>query len=196
MLRHRWFRQAALGYFGHMWELYTFWAFVPLLLATHARLHPGQSGYGRGWAFGLIAAGAPACVLGGYLARRWGSLPTARLSLAISGSCCVLSPWLLALPRPAFVGGVLVWGMAVVADSPQFSTLVARRAPAGATGTALTLVTCGGFALTVVSLQAFAVAQAWLPPPWVFWVLVPGPLLGLLATWGRPEAVACPRNFA
>ena len=109
-----------------MWELYTFWAFVPLLLATHARLHPGQSGYGRGWAFGLIAAGAPACVLGGYLARRWGSLPTARLSLAISGSCCVLSPWLLALPRPAFVGGVLVWGMAVVADSPQFSTLVAR----------------------------------------------------------------------
>ncbi len=196
VLRHRGFRQAALGYFGHLWELYTFWAFVPLLLATHARLHPGQPGYGPGWAFGLIAAGAPACVLGGYLARRWGSLPTARLSLAISGACCVLSPWLLALPRPAFVGAVLVWGMAVVADSPQFSTLVAQRASAGTTGTALTLVTCGGFALTIGSLQAFGAAQAWVAAPYLFWLLVPGPLLGLLATRARPEAVACPRNFA
>lgn len=66
----RLFRQAALGYFGHMWELYTFWAFVSLLLSTHAQLHPAVGTYGPGWAFGLIAAGAPACVAGGYLARR------------------------------------------------------------------------------------------------------------------------------
>ena len=83
-----------------------------------------------------------------------------------------------------------MWGMAVVADSPQFSTLVAQRAPAGTTGTALTLVTCGGFALTVVSLQVFGAMQAWVGAPYIFWVLVPGPVLGLLATRARPAAVA------
>ena len=190
VLRHRPFRQAALGYFGHMWELYTFWAFVPWLLDLHARLHPAQAAYGPGWAFGLIAAGAPACMLGGYLGQRWGSLPTARLALAISGLCCLLSPWLLLLPRPAFVGAVLVWGMAVVADSPQFSALVAQRAPAGTTGTALTLVTCAGFALTVVSLQAFGWAQSAGVATYAFWLLVPGPVLGLLATRPRPAAGA------
>ena len=190
VLAHRPFRAAALGYFGHMWELYTFWAFVPLLLAMHTRLHPEQPAYGPGWAFGLIAAGAPACVLGGYLARHWGSMPTARLALAVSGACCLLSPWLLQLPRPAFVGAVLVWGMAVVADSPQFSTLVAQRAPAGTTGTALTLVTCAGFALTIVSLQAFGAVQAAGAANYAFWLLVPGPVLGLLATRPRLSVVA------
>ncbi|SFQ59371.1 MFS transporter [Hymenobacter arizonensis] len=182
VFRERPFRQAALGYFGHMWELYTFWAFVPLLLATHARLHPEPGPVGPGWAFGLIAAGAPACVAGGYLARRWGSLGTARAALAVSGACCLLSPLLLALPRPAFGVGVLVWGMAVVADSPQFSALVAQRAPAAATGTALTLVTCLGFALTIVSLQAFAGLQPYVEARYLFLLLVPGPVLGLLAT--------------
>ena len=182
VFRGRPFRAAALGYFGHMWELYTFWAFVPLLLATHAQLHPGSAPYGPGWAFGLIAAGAPACVAGGYLARRVGSLGTARAALAVSGACCLLSPVLLLLPRPAFVGAMLMWGMAVVADSPQFSALVARRAPAAAAGTALTLVTCLGFALTVVSLQGFAALQGHVPARYLFLVLAPGPLLGLLAT--------------
>ncbi|MCC3151667.1 MFS transporter [Hymenobacter sp. BT770] len=182
VFRERPFRRAALGYFGHMWELYTFWAFVPLLLVTHARLHPESGPFGPGWAFGLIAAGAPACVVGGYLAQRFGSLRTARAALAVSGACCLLSPLLLALPRPAFGVAVLVWGMAVVADSPQFSALVAQRAPATATGTALTLVTCLGFALTIVSLQSFAALQAHADARYLFLLLAPGPLLGLLAT--------------
>jgi MFS family permease len=182
VFRERDFRQAALGYFGHMWELYTFWAFVPLLLATHAQLHPATGSFGPGWAFGLIAAGAPACVAGGYLARRWGSLGTARLALAISGAACLLSPWLLQLPRPAFGVAVLLWGMAVVADSPQFSALVAQRAPTASKGTALTLVTCLGFALTIVSLQCFAALQAHVDARYLFLLLAPGPLLGLWAT--------------
>jgi len=75
------------------------------------------------------------------------------------------------------VGAVLVWGMAVVAASPQFSALVARRAPAG-TGTALTLVTCLGFALTIVSLQCFAALQGHVAARYLFLLLVPEPLLG------------------
>jgi hypothetical protein len=104
------------------------------------------------------------------------------VALAVSGAGCLLSPWLLLLPRPAFAGAVLLWGMAVVADSPQFSALVAQRAPKAATGTALTLVTCLGFGLTIVSLQCFAALQGYVEARYLFLLLAPGPVLGLLAT--------------
>ena len=90
----------------------------------------------------------------------------------------IVGTLLLALPRPAFGAVVLVWSMAVVADSPQFS------APA----TALTLVICLGFALTIVSLQAFGALQGHVEARYLFLLLVPGPVLGLLAT--RPTRVA------
>ena len=191
VFRDRSFRAAALGYFGHMWELYTFWAFVPLWLAVYARQHPASGPFGAGWAFCIIAVGAPACVGGGYLAQRIGSLRTARLALGVSGACCLLSPLLLGLPVWAFGGVMGLWGMAVVADSPQFSALVAQQAPAAAKGTALTIVTCLGFALTIVSLQAFAALQPYLEARYWFWLLAPGPLLGLLAT-RRKETDALP----
>ncbi|MBD2721578.1 MFS transporter [Hymenobacter sp. BT189] len=181
------FRAAAMGYFGHMWELYTFWAFLPLWLAAYAQRHPAGGPLGPGWAFAIIAVGAPACVGGGYLAQRIGSRRTARLALAVSGACCLLSPLLLGLPLWAFGGAMGLWGMAVVADSPQFSALVAQEAPAATKGTALTLVTCLGFALTIVSLQAFAALHPQLEARYWFWLLAPGPLLGLLAT-RRPPA--------
>ncbi|MCB2377985.1 MFS transporter [Hymenobacter sp. BT635] len=176
------FRAAAFGYFGHMWELYTFWAFVPLLLATYGRLHPEITLLGPALAFLLIAAGAPACVASGYVARRLGTLRTARLALWVSGLGCLLSPVLLLLPLPYFVAALAVWGMAVVADSPQFSALVAQQAPAALKGTALTMVTCLGFALTIVSLQSFAALQNVVEARYLFLLLAPGPLLGLWAT--------------
>ena len=176
------FRAATFGYFGHMWELYTFWAFVPLLLTTYSRLHPETSVSGPALAFLLIAAGASACVASGYVARRLGTLRTARLALWVSGGGCVLSPVLLLLPLPYFVAAMVGWGMAVVADSPQFSALVAQQAPAAFKGTALTMVTCLGFALTIVSLQLFAALQPVVEARYLFWLLAPGPMLGLWAT--------------
>ncbi|UOQ50766.1 MFS transporter [Hymenobacter cellulosivorans] len=180
--QHPPFRAAALGYFGHMWELYTFWAFVPLLLTIYRQLHPELRELPAGLAFGAIASGALACVGSGYLAQRWGSLRPARLALWVSGAGCVLSPLLLQLPLPLFGAGLLVWGMAVVADSPQFSALVAQQAPAAIKGTALTLVTCLGFALTIVSLQAFGALQSLVDGRYLFLLLAPGPALGLWAT--------------
>lgn len=176
------FRPAMLGYFGHMWELYTFWAFLPLLIDYYQRLHPALSIATPLWTFGAIAAGAVGCVVGGYLALQIGSAWVARYFLLTSGLCIMLTPWLLTLSPWLFGAFLLVWGVAVAGDSPQFSTLVASRAGLHNRGSILTLVTCFGFLLTVLSIQfmAWLVATVGISG-WLFYVLLPGPVLGLLA---------------
>ncbi|MBU1821154.1 MAG: MFS transporter [Bacteroidetes bacterium] len=145
------FRRYAFGYFGHMFELYTFWAFVPALLVAYTR----QTGFSPDvslWSFGIIASGALGCVLTGELSGRWGSHRTAWVALAVSMLCCLLVPG-LALFSPVLLGLYMVlWGISVVGDSPQFSTLVAQHAPAEYRATALTIVTSIGFFITIPSL--------------------------------------------
>jgi len=175
------FRAAALGYFGHMWELYTFWAFVPFLLGLHAKLQGNTIFPVSFWSFWIIAIGGLACVLGGYISQQKGTKRTATSFLTLSFSCCLISPLLLTYAAtPIFIAFLLFWGMVVIADSPLFSTLVAQNVPAAVKGTALTIVNCIGFAITIVSLQTIAFLQDIMPPQFLFMILAVGPLLGLL----------------
>ncbi|MCO5725753.1 MFS transporter [Robiginitalea marina] len=174
----RGFRRAAFGYFGHMWELYAFWAFVPILLQTYKAMHPG-AGFGISlWSFLAIGAGGPACVLGGYLSRGLGEERVARAALILSGCCCLLCPWALYWDSTGlFLAFLVFWGMVVIADSPLFSSLVARNAPAEQRGTALTIVTCIGFAITIVSIEMLGGLLGNLQTPLSFLVLALGPAL-------------------
>ena len=173
------FRAAAFGYFGHMWELYAFWAFVPVWLVAYFAGQSPPVGISL-LAFGVIAAGGVACVVGGYLSGRFGVRRVAAFSLGASGLCCLVSPLLFAAPPLFFLPFLFFWGMVVVADSPLFSTLVAGSAEAEVKGTALTIVNCIGFAITIVSLQLLGGAGQWLAPEWLFVLLLPGPVVGLL----------------
>lgn len=182
VLTDRRLRAPVFGYFGHMWELYTLWVLLPALLAT--RLQGAAISVG---AFGVIAAGAVGCVAGGWLAQRHGSARVAAGQLALSGLCCVLTPLAMAAPAAVFAAWLLVWGISVAGDSPQFSALTATHAPREAVGSVLTLVNCIGFSISILSIQGFvALAQHHdlsLLLPW----LGLGPLLGL---WGlRPLLV-------
>jgi MFS family permease len=188
VFRSRNFRAAAFGYFGHMWELYTFWAFLPSILvryntATRATLNTPF------WSFAIIAAGAAGCVMGGLIAQKRGSKAVAAAALALSGACCALAPLLLQGPPVAALSFLLLWGTAVVADSPQFSSLVAQSALPHYKGTALTLVTCLGFALTIASIQVLR--PLFEQTNTALWLLAPGPVLGLLALrrWKRDQTV-------
>ncbi|MEX0313125.1 MAG: nitrate/nitrite transporter [Allomuricauda sp.] len=175
------FRAAAFGYFGHMWELYTFWAFVPVLLALHMEWSNINLFSISFWSFWIIAIGGLACVIGGYVSLRKGAKPTATMALFLSGLCCLASPlFLLYAPTPVFIAFLLFWGMVVIMDSPLFSTLVAQNAPIEIKGTALTIVNCIGFAITIVSLQVISWLQDFIPPQYLFMVLAIGPLFGLL----------------
>lgn len=173
------FRSAAFGYFGHMWELYTFWAFVPLMLATYSvnSLNPLNTSL---WSFIIIAIGSISCVVGGYISQRRGSSRVAFYALLCSGLCCLASFFLIKLPLPLFVFIMLVWGITVIADSPQFSTLVAQTAFPEYKGTALTIVTCIGFAITIASIQLINHILSISKNNSVFMLLAPGPFIGLV----------------
>ena len=172
------FRAAAFGYFGHMWELYTFWAFLPFILTTYDQLHHSTINVPV-WSFIIIATGGIGCILGGIISQKTGSKQVASYSLLISGMCCLLSPFFFHLSAGVFLLVLLIWGLTVVADSPQFSTLVAQSAPAENKGTALTIVTSIGFAITIGSIQLLkyasdALKENSLP------LLFAGPFLGIL----------------
>jgi len=180
VFRYPEFRAAAFGYFGHMWELYAFWAFVPVALSAYDALPGSQMGAGL-WSFAVIGAGSLGCIFGGYGALRFGSGRVAFGMLACSGLCCLLAPLLFQLPEAAFLGGMLLWGFAVVGDSPQFSTIVAKTAPPDLVGTALTIVNCIGFALTILSIQLLNALSPLFPLETLLPLLALGPALGLAA---------------
>ncbi|MEY4711273.1 MAG: hypothetical protein RIS88_723 [Pseudomonadota bacterium] len=181
------FRASASGYFGHMWELYSLWAFAPLLVAAYNARH-GVALDASFWTFCLIAAGGLGCMGGGLVSRRTGSARVAFGALGTSGLCCLLLPLAFLLPPAGFLVFLLVWGVAVATDSPQFSALNAATAPRAYVGSALTIVNCIGFVISVASLQLMALLSQVLPPAWWFVPMAMGPLLGVLVF--RPLAAA------
>ncbi|GAA0890746.1 MFS transporter [Fulvivirga kasyanovii] len=179
LFRHNNFRNAAFGYFGHMWELYAFWAFIPFIL----RYYNASAGTDLNvplWSFITIGAGSLSCAIGGHVAMRFGSKKVAFAALALSGICCLLSPLLFMVPVGLFILILLIWGMAVVADSPQFSTLVAQTADKAYIGTGLTVVNSLGFAITIVSIQLLTWLDSLIAPDFLFIVLLIGPAFGLV----------------
>lgn len=173
------FRSAAFGYFGHMWELYAFWAFVPLLIKfyndyNHAILNVPL------WSFIIIASGCAGCIAGGILSKTAGSKNVAFFALFMSCICCLCSFFIFNFPAPFFLIFLLAWGITVVTDSPQFSTMVAQSAPAENKGTALTIATSIGFAMTIVSVQILKLAFD-TSKQYGLVILSIGPILGLIS---------------
>jgi MFS family permease len=175
-------RAAAFGYFGHMWELYAFWAFTPLILKTYSDLHPQTNFNIPFLSFLIIGIGSLACVLSGYLSQAFGTKKIAFISLSLSCVCCLASPLLFATESEAiFIAFLLFWGMVVVADSPLFSTLIAQNAAAEIKGTALTIVNSIGFAITIISIQLISSLKTSTDSNSIYTCLAIGPILGLLA---------------
>lgn len=183
---------ANLGYLGHMWELYAVWTWLPAFLVASFSL----SGIDTRWAalagFGVIAAGGLGSLLAGWLADKLGRTRIIMISLAISGTCCLTCGLLFGGNPYVLTLLCLVWGVAVVADSAQFSASVSELSEPEYIGTALTVQTSLGFLLTLLTIRLVPTLEAWVGWPRAFLFLAIGPLVGLLATWmlrNAPESV-------
>lgn len=176
------FRAVAFGYFGHMWELYTFWVFVPVMLAAYNSRYPDAGIPVSFYSFLIIGSGTLACILSGLLSKKFGAKKLATLSLTLSCICCLVSPlFLFASSAWILIAFLVFWGIVVIADSPLFSTLVAQNAPPESRGTSLTIVNCIGFAITIVSIQFINSLSGMVDAKYMYMLLAIGPVLGLLA---------------
>lgn len=181
-------RAATLGYLGHMWELYGCWAWIAAFGAASAALHGASADtWGPLTAVITFTAGAPACLIAGVAADRVGKARVARMAMLASGSIALVTPWLFGRD-PILLGiGAAVWGAVVIADSAQFSALITEHSDPAHVGTALTLQTCAGFLLTMVSIRvtaSFAESFGW---QWALAPLAIGPALGAWAVGGATE---------
>ncbi len=184
------FKAAAFSYFGHMWELYTFWAFVPVILGSFSLLHHETEFNIPLLSFFIIGLGGLSCVIGGYISLKWGAKRTAATALFLSGLCCLLSPLIFFQGSgEVLVAFLIFWGLMVIADSPLFSTLVAKNAAGESRGTALTIVNSIGFAITIISIQLITYLLTVANPLYLFTILAIGPGFGLWSLFRKRSIV-------
>jgi MFS family permease len=189
VVRQRQWRLATAGYLGHMFELYSYWTWIPAFLAASGAardLRLGTMGAANFelislLAFGTIAIGGAGCLWGGLAADRIGRERLVIIAMAASGMCALLTgltfgrSWWLVAPI------ALAWGFFVIADSAQFSVLVTESVPSHAVGTGLMVQTSLGFLLTTLTIQLVPPAVAAVGWTWAFPLLAVGPAAGIAA---------------
>ncbi|MFJ6209432.1 MFS transporter [Lysinibacillus sp. NPDC092081] len=173
---------ANYGYFGHMWELYAMWTWLPAFLTASFLTYSPDIPH---WFIALSSfisigiAGGIGCVIGGLISDKIGRANLTIISMLISAICSIVIGftfgqyiWLTLLIS-------MIWGMSVISDSAQFSAAVSEIAEGDYVGTALTFQMCIGFLFTIFSINLIPIIQRIIGWEWVFTILAIGPILGI-----------------
>jgi len=177
-------RDAYLGYFGHMWELFAMWAWIGVASAVSygATLDTAAAeSLAKLTAFLAIGLGAVTCVVAGRVADRVGKAEVTIIAMAVSGTAAVLTALTFGGPVWLTFTLIMVWGIAVIPDSAQFSALVADASPPHFAGSLMTFQTAIGFALTIATVQVAPILADAFGWPVVLAGLAIGPAFGIVA---------------
>ncbi|MDV6244898.1 MFS transporter [Rhodococcus opacus] len=176
-------RYACLGYFGHMFELYAVWAWLPMFALRSRGDEQPSAAMSIMLFVSLGIGGLIGCVVWGRMADRSGRHLMAGTALAISGTCCLVSPLMFSVDTTLQVPFLFVWGAAVIADSGIFSTILSASTAGGSVGTALAVQTSIGFMITLITIQLTPVIADSIGWRYALVYLVAGPLFGIGAMY-------------
>lgn len=182
ILRDRSYLAAVGVYVGHNWELFGARNWIQaFLVSTPAVAATGAATVVAGTLTGVtVALGSVANAASGVVSDRVGRLPTLAVILAVSAILSATLGFLGWLPLAALVAVVVVYGLALTADSSPTSTMVTELVDEEHVGTALAFQSFAGFALTVPAPVVFGAALDAGGYGLAFPTLAVGPILGLL----------------
>nr|WP_106783287.1 MFS transporter [Lysinibacillus timonensis] len=172
------------GYFGHNWELYGMWTWLPTFLVAsfETSLPHVSEWYIALSSFSVIGiAGGIGCIVGGLLSDKIGRANLTILSMVVSSLCCILIGFTFGYSIWLTLTIAFIWGASIISDSAQFSAAVSEETDREYVGTALTFQMCIGFLITIFSINLVPIVQTLIGWEWVFLILAIGPILGTFA---------------
>lgn len=182
------YTQASLGYYGHMWEQYSFWGFLPTMIDQYSQVHGVSNINVSLAAFFVISAGSVGSFVQGWATKYMTSASAATLNISISGFCGIVHPIFYGYDSFfLYILLLILWGWTVTSDSPQFSALASSACKPELLGTALTVYNCVGYFMTVISIQLCQSLAKYLTMQYVSFIIAIGPVAGAVIIFSRAK---------